>query len=150
MKQQRWKWYLTKYLTDSLTIGLNSTGDNRHSLYGANSRLSLWSFFMALFVCFYVFHLFKLWVRLSVRTHGSYVKRVNTLSKVVGGFRVLWIPPTGNIDRVGWDKSQTIANNSIVAVLRGQTWVIGGWPRHPQKAHDSISLSCVLHNWPLA
>jgi hypothetical protein len=69
---------------------------------------------MALFVCFYVFNLFKLWVRLSVRTHGSYVKRVNTLSKVVGFFRVLWIPPTGNIDRVGWDKSQT--NHSTVAV----------------------------------
>ena len=32
---------------------------------------------------------------------------VNALPKVLGFLRVLQFPPTGNVDRVGWDKRQT-------------------------------------------
>jgi hypothetical protein len=41
---------------------------------------------------------------------------VNALPVVVGFLRVLQFPPTGNVDRVGWDKPLT--DPSIVAVLR--------------------------------
>jgi hypothetical protein len=43
------------------------------------------------------------WVRLSVQAHDTHVKRVNAPPKVVGFLRALRFPPTGNVDRVGWD-----------------------------------------------
>jgi hypothetical protein len=48
----------------------------------------------------------------STELLGSWVGRfdfrcglesVNALPKVVGFLRVFWFPPTGNVDRVGWD-----------------------------------------------
>ena len=59
------------------------------------------------------------WVRFSLRTHDTSVKRVIQRSAVVGFLRVLRFSPTGNVDRVGWDEPHT--DPSTVAVLRDQT-----------------------------
>ena len=42
------------------------------------------------------------WVHFSPRTHDTYVKSPN----VVGFLWILRFPPTGNVDRVGWDSNQ--------------------------------------------
>ena len=64
---------------------------------------------------------------LDPRFVETYMKRVKR--RIAGFLRLLWFPPTWNVDRVGWD--QLLTDPSNVAVLRRCLMVIRDTLRKP-------------------